>query len=355
MHAEAGRRRLPQLVLRSRWLWALALFACAYAIELATGYALGLPSYLLLIVAGALMGSAILAWIARIPTRRAELVTLAGVAVGILVSGMILVPRYSEIMDAIGAALPEPVVAALGLAAIAAPPMAAWIWFRLLAEITAAIPRSAERAAAARTRATWEAVPGESGSLVRFTAVRMRMRTLVLVIIGTVIVGGAAGAGFAIWLSERFGLVFGPRLLVLFLGLLVGLPCFVLISLWLRRATSVCSMRFDERSLRLTVDGVETRIGYSELDTLRWREGSDYARVVLLPLRGDEISLLVGIARALPGQTSELPPLSERIRRLLAASGLVAVERKQLTVFERERGGGAGADVGAGRACREAG
>lgn len=169
----------------------------------------------------------------------------------------------------------------------------------------------------------------------RFNALPLSMRSLTLLIIGVVVVVGAAGAGVLIAI-DSVARTFGPRRSAVVVGLLIGLPAYAVLLVWVRRRTSACTITFAEHHVRVQVGTRVNRIPYADLRMLRWRTDSDYARAEL-ETATRHITLNVGLATPAPGKTAGLPGLRYEIVEWLTGAGLAEHRsRQRVQTFRRE-------------------
>lgn len=162
------------------------------------------------------------------------------------------------------------------------------------------------------------------------------MRVITLTIVGIVVVVGALGIAMLIVLNDLV-LRAGARLSIIALGLLIGFPAYLFFAALLQRRTVASEVTFGSDELRIVRGERVVIVPYSQLEFLRWQPRSDYARVEARGA-GADLSLLVGLAKAPPERTAELPPLSRRVYRLLEAAGMKAENsrRGEVITFLRE-------------------
>ena len=122
---------------------------------------------------------------------------------------------------------------------------------------------------------------------------------------------------------------FGPKMSIVIMGLVLGLPSYAALTAVLRRRTRDCRIAFGNDEVRVTVGGDTSVVRFAEIEQLRWRGDSDYARI---ELRGSDVdlSLFTGLAKPVTGRTAELPPLPRRV--------FTRLERYGLTVSRSRRG-----------------
>lgn len=170
---------------------------------------------------------------------------------------------------------------------------------------------------------------------VRFQALILSMRALTLLIIGLVLVLGSAGTALLI-ATDPLAVNIGPKRSAIVVGLLLGLPAYAIFMVVLRRRARACSVTFDERGIRLQVGTRRDSIPYADLDELRWRTDSDYARIETLTA-GRRRTLLVGLAKPAPGRSAGLPPLRYEIQEWLSDAGLSDLaSNRHVRIFRHE-------------------
>lgn len=244
-----------------------------------------------------------------------------------------LVPVLWVTVEVLPEVIPRgPAAAAFGLLAMGVAPAAGWVWITLLSRITGWMRRRDSRAAPAPPEWTSD---GE-GAVVRFAAVPLRLRTLSLVIAGVTTAAGLV-AVVAIIAANDLAERVGPRLLIIAFGIILGLPVYVALLSVLRRQTVECAVRFVRDRLRLEVGATTHEWRLRDIDLLGWRTDSDYARVVVRS-GGEDVSVIVGIARQRSGVAAGLPELSGRMTAVLAGAGLTERTRKGTTTTLRRPG-----------------
>lgn len=154
----------------------------------------------------------------------------------------------------------------------------------------------------------------------------MRMRALTLAITGTVLPAGLVAFVLMI-VFDDLAMSLGPRIVIVALGLIVGLPVYVVFTAVARRRSVPTVIAFGNDELRLAVGSVDHRIAYRDLDHLLWRPRSDYARIEVRA-DGVDLSLLLGLVKPLRGVERGLPDLPKRVFRRLELAGL-SVERSR--------------------------
>lgn len=183
---------------------------------------------------------------------------------------------------------------------------------------TAAVPHEGRGAAPA-----WRPTP--AGDVLRFAAVPARLRTLALAVVAVVLVGGAVLTAAAVLLAGRDSAA--GRLVVVAGALLLCLPLVAAATLPFRWRTVPCTVTAGEDALMLTIGDRTLRVAWEEVDDLVWRTGTEYARLVLRA-GATRVSLLVGVARPLPGHAAVLSPVGPGAVRALGAAGTAASSRR---------------------------
>ncbi|MCS3443722.1 hypothetical protein [Microbacterium phyllosphaerae] len=309
----------------------LVLLAAAIAWTLA-GDDLSFFPFLLMLLGGfGLAFSFVNATMEMRPARKGVVLQL-GVA-AVLTALMIFVVEFGG-ADLL-AHLPEPARAVILVLQIAAGPAVGWIWLGLLSRISDLFRRRDRSTRPAPTPPDWQREEHGDGSRVEFRALDLRMRALTLVIIGVVLVLGLAGTALLIALDDAV-MSMGPRVAIIVMGAVVGLPAYLLLRATLRRRTLSCAVAFGNDELRIRTDSSTHRIPFTELETLVWRMRSDYSRV---EVRGadTDLSLIVGLAKPSEGRTAELPALPRRVVRRLELAGvtLEPSRRAEMVRFRR--------------------
>ena len=300
--------------LRSPLCWAILAFAVAVPWALVgDGTAFGpVVSGLL---AGFFLAYAVLGASRRLLPPRADLVLHPALAAALGLVGVFVVPELPRIMDWLRGWAPQPVVAVAPVFGMALVSFAGVVWLLLLARAVAAIPSRDRRELPAPG---WEALA--RGAEARFTAVPMTRRAYgwVLVAVGAVLVI-ALGAVFVF--AEPVLWWWAPKLVLLVLGIGIVLPIVLVARAALRARGREYRVAFVGERIELRAPDERIVLPLRALDELVWCASGDGAR---LELRAGErrISLLVGIARPLPGLLAGLPPLSRRVRAALAEAGL---------------------------------
>ena len=325
-----GNMTLPwwRRIVSNSLTWGFVLLVTATALTLGTRD-LDILQFILMLVGGWCFGFAFVNATVRMQRNGAVL----HIAVGaVLAALMVFVTEYGgQLMEP----LPEPVRGVFVVLQIAAVPATGWIWLGLLSRVTDALTRRERKNAPVRVSPEWERDERGDGSFVRFPAIEMRLRHLTIAIVGIVVVVGALAVALLIALGDIV-LNLGPRMLIVFLGLVLGLPSYLALTVVLRRRTEQCTVAFGNDEVRVGVGSAASVIRFSDLEYLRWRCRSDYARVEIRGA-GVDLSLFTGIAKAPAGRTVELPPLPRRVFRRLVLVGLVVEKSRRAEVITFRR------------------
>lgn len=311
--------------------WGFVLLAAATALTLGTGD-LDILQLLLMLVGGWCFGFAFVNTTMRMPRNGVVLHIAVAVVLGAL---MAFITEYGGWPIEM---LPEAVRGVLVVLWMAAIPATGWIWLGLLGRVTDALTRRERKNAPIRFAPEWERDERGDGSFVRFPAVELRLRHLTIAIVGIVVVVGLLELAILIAFDDIV-LNLGPRMLIIVIGLVLGLPAYLVLTAVLRRRTEQCAIAFGDDEVRIDVGGAASVIRFSDLEHLRWRGRSDYARVEIRAA-GIDLSLFTGIAKAPAGRTSELPPLPRRVFRRFELAGLVVEKsrRGEVITFRRPVG-----------------
>ncbi|WP_223693429.1 hypothetical protein [Leifsonia poae] len=313
-------------LLLNPWVWAALLLAAA-TVLVSDDPRVGFLAYLLMLAGGWLCGFGFVNLTGRIRKRRVGmLVHLTGA----VLAGLLLWLMVTAGADIIGE-LPQAAKAAYVVAQLAAAPAAGWVWLALIGRVTTMLGRrSAPKVAPAPP--AWEL--STERSTLRFSAVPLRMRTLGLMIALMVVIVGGIGALLMIAtgdLAERLG----ARVVIIALGIVLGLPTYMLLVSAMHRRTVDCVVSFDSDRLRVEAGPVRVDVALSEIDLLLWRSDSDYARIELRS-GTTELCLIAGLARAPKGVAPQLPPLPRHIRGSLESEKLTERRsRRGVTTYQK--------------------
>ena len=302
---------LARRLLLSQWVWAVVALGAAVATGRSSP-AVDLVPFLLSLLGGWLAAIGFVGVTFRMRRPRAGVAThvLGAVAAALLLWA--LVSQAPEVARELSGS-PR---SALLVAQFAVLPAAAWVWIALLGRVVAAIgPRAP---AVPPTPPAW----GHEGgaSVLRFSAVRLRMRALGLAVAAAIVVVGSAVVLLLVStgdLAERLG----PRILIVVVGGLLVLPLFMALKALVRRRTVTCTVSFEARRVTVDAGGTRLDVPLARIDRLCWRTDGQSSRLELRAGR-DRISLIAGLARAPRGTAPTLPPLPRRVRAGLTAAGL---------------------------------
>lgn len=328
--ARSVRATVTRKLVRNPLVWGGVLLLGAVGFTLA-GDDLSFFPYLLMLVGGWCFGFAFVnATLGMVPARNGAMLH-AGVA---LVLGALVI-TVVEFGGELREPLPEAVRRVALVLQLAAVPAVGWIWLGLLSRVLALIPPRDAKKRPRLVTPRWERDERGGGSLVRFAAIPLRMRSLTQAIVVIVVVGGLLGGGLLIALDDIV-MRMGPRIAVVLLGLVLGLPVYLLLMAMLRRRTVQCSVVFTDNEVRVDVDDTTHRIPFPAVEFLRWRCRSDYARIEVRGA-GADLSLFTGLATPPRGLSAELPALPERVHRRLEQTGLVVenARRGEVITFRR--------------------
>lgn len=180
------------------------------------------------------------------------------------------------------------------------------------------MPHEHSPAAPAASSPAWRELPG-GGAELTLSAVPLRMRSLVLLILAIILSLGPLAAGILIWLdgagypSRRSGVIIVAGIL--------GIVASLVFLFVVRSRRRTWEIRLDRSGLRVHDPLGESisELPLSELRHLRVREDSDYAR---LEWRGSGKlrCLLSGFGSSTPGRV--VPPIPHPTAELLERAGL---------------------------------
>lgn len=272
----------------------------------------GFFGFVLSLVAGWLIGQAVLGVLDRVSPAWKQALVLT-VIVGAGWGTMYLFMSRDALLG--GTAAMGGAFLALWMAGLVA---IGWMTLGLPSYLIGLIPRS-KRAELTQVGSLpeWRAAP-ETGTILEFDAVPMRFGTLVLLILVTIMLGGA----IVVALMIAVPLPFPPKLRIVMFGILAAFPLYFALSSLLRARTEHCSVQLLDQGVRLVVGGRPGEWRYAELESLIWRRSTDYARIEL-GAPGARLSLLVGQAKPSEGVRPELPRLPQRARDGLERAGLL--------------------------------
>jgi len=272
--------------------------------------------FLLMLVGGWCFGFAFVnATLGMVPARNGAILHL-GVAVVLGALVAFVVEFGGDLLDPFPDAV-RGVAVVLQLAAI---PATGWIWLGLISRITDLFARRDAKKKPLPVTPEWERDASGDGSIVRFPAIELRMRALTQAIVGIVVFFGLFSIVLLIALDDIV-MRMGSRIAIVLMGIVVGLPVYLMFTAILRRRTAQCSVAFGNDELRVRVGDELHTIPFRELEHLRWRCRSDYARIEVRGA-GVDLSLFAGLAKPPRGFSAELPVLPRRVYRRLELVGL---------------------------------
>ena len=316
------RGTVTRKLVRNPVIWGAVLLSAALGFTLA-GDDLSFFPFLLMLVGGWCFGFAFVnATLGMVPARNGAVLHV-GVAV-VLGAAMVVVTEFGgELLEP----LPEAVRAVVVVLQLGAIPATGWIWLGVIGRVTDLFARRDAKKRPPRVPPTWEREESGDGSVVRFPGIPLRMRVLTRAIIMIVLVVGLFGVALLIALDDIV-MRMGPRIAIVLLGIVIGLPAYLLLTAILRRRTEACAVAFGNDELRVQVGAASYAIPFRDLEYLRWRTRSEYARVEVRGGKGIDLSVVAGLAAPPQGFSAELPPLPRRVYRRFELAGL-SVERSR--------------------------
>ncbi len=315
-------------LLRRPLLWAVLCGALALPWYL-DGNGLELLPFLLTLAFGWLCALAFVNFTLRMTkTKRGALLHVAG---AVVVGYALWWGVFGEGKDWADAS--ETVRALIFLVTMALIPAAAWIWLGLLGRVSSVRWVQPTKATSDRIPPEWER--NRVGSLIRFSAVPMRIRTLGIVIAVVIIVVGSISVAVLL-ATDLLRHISSWRVIAVLFGTVIALPTYAIVTALLKTKSVACSVQFEQRHVRVQRGTDQVVIAFHDLDRLVWRCNSDYAR---LEARGggQQVCLITGIARTPSTILPRLPPLPREIVAGLSAAGLEEQKSRKvdLTVFTR--------------------
>ncbi|MGD8196075.1 hypothetical protein ACEXQB_016415 [Herbiconiux sp. P18] len=302
---------LARRLLLSPWVWAVVALGAA-VVTGRSGPAVDLVPFLFSLLGGWFAAIGFVGVTLRMRRPQAGVATHA---VGAVVAALLLWVLVSQ-APAVARELAGFPRSALLVAQFAVLPAAAWVWIALLGRAVSAIrPRAS---AAPLAPPAWEHEGG--ASVLRFPAVRLRMRVLRLLVAMAIVVVGTAVVLLLVStgdLAERLG----PRILIAVIGVLLVLPVHLALRALLRRRTVTCTVSFGARRVVVDAGGTRLDVPLARIDRLHWRTDGQSSRLEL-HAGTDRISLIAGLARAPRATAPGLPALPRRVRAALADAGL---------------------------------
>lgn len=287
--------------------------------------------FLLMLVGGWCFGFAFVnATMDMVPARNGAILHV-GVAVVLGALVAFVIEFGGDLLDP----FPEAVRGVAVVLQLAAVPATGWIWLGLLSRVADLFARRDAKKRPPPVTPEWEREESGDGSIVRFPAIELRMRTLTQAIVAIVVVVGLFGVALLIAL-DAIVMRMGPRIAILLMGIVLGLPVYLLFTAILRRRTAQCTVAFGNDELRVRVGAELHTIPFRELELLRWRTRSDYARIEVRGA-GVDLSLVAGIAKPPRGFSAELPALPRRVYRRFELAGLTLEKsrRDEVITFRR--------------------
>ncbi|MCI1019520.1 hypothetical protein HWD99_12865 [Microbacterium sp. C5A9] len=332
LHETRARSSISRLLIVTPLLVGVILLAAAVGWTLVSGD-LGFFGFLLMLIGGWAVAFAFVNATLEMRPPALGAIVHVGVAAALTALMYWAIEHGGEPL----AALPEAARATVVVLQIAAAPALGWIWLGLISRITDLFSRHDSSRRPAPVAPTWERDASGDGSVVEFAAVAVRMREITAWIVAMVLVGGLGGVAVLIALDDVF-VQAGPKIAVIVVGLVIALPAYLLFLAVVRRRTVACRVAFGNDELRIRVASAVHVIPFRQIERLVWRTASDYARVEVRGAQAD-LSLVVGLAKARAGRTSELPALPRRVFRRFELAGLDVERgrRDDIVTFCRRR------------------
>lgn len=315
------RREIGRRFVRAPLAWGVLLLIAA-AVWTIAGHDLSFFPFLLMLLGGWSIAFSFVNATMKMRPVRAGVAVHLGVAVVLTAVMIVVIEAGGELL----AGLTEPLRAVVVVLQIAAGPAVGWIWLGLLSRVTDLIGRRDAERRPPPVAPEWERDESGDGSCVQFSALDLRMRALTVAIVGVVLVVGVAGTALLIAFDDAV-MRMGARLAIIVMGVVLGLPVYLLLRSALRRRALSCSVAFGNDDLRIRAGEATHSIPFRQLQHLVWRTRSDYARIEVRGA-GVDLSLITGLAKPQSGRTAELPALPRRVLRRLELEGL-AVERSR--------------------------
>lgn len=324
------RTTVTRKLVRNPLLWAAVLLLAALGFTLA-GDDLSFFPFLLMLIGGWCFGFAFVnATFDMAPARNGAILhTVVAVVLGALVASVI--EFGGDLLDP----FPDAVRAIAVVLQMAAIPAVGWIWLGLLSRVTDLLGRRDAKKRPPPVTPDWQRDESGDGSFVTVPAIELRMRTLTRAIVAIIVVVGLFGVALLIALDDVV-MRMGPRIAIILMGIVVGLPVYLLLMAILRRRTVQCSVAFGNDELRVRVGTALHTIPFRDLEYLRWRTRSEYARIEVRGA-GADLSLVAGLAKPPRGLAAELPALPKRVFRRLELAGLTLEKsrRDEVITFRR--------------------
>lgn len=309
------RTKVARTLVHNPLVWGAVLLLVAIWFTLA-GDDLSFFPFLLMLVGGWCFGFAFVnATLGMVPARNGAILHV-GVAVVLGALVAFVIEFGGDLLDP----FPEWVTGIAVVLQLAAIPAAGWIWLGIIGRITDLFARRDAKKRPPLVSSDWEREASGDGSIVRFPAIELRLHTLTQAIVAIVVVVGLFGVAILIALDDIV-MRMGPRIAIVLMGIVVGLPVYLVFTAILRRRTQACTVAFGNDELRVRVGDEVHTIHFRELEFLRWRCRSDYARIEVRGA-GVDLSLFAGLAKPPRGVSAELPALPRRVYRRLELAGL---------------------------------
>lgn len=318
-------------LVRNPAIWGALLLLAALGFTLA-GDDLSFFPFLLMLVGGWCFGfSFVNTTLGMVPARNG-----AALHVGVAVVLGALMVFMTEFGGALLDPLPESVRAVVLVLQLAAIPATGWIWFGVISRVTDLIRRRDAKKRPPLVCPDWERDESGDGSIVRFPGIELRMRRLTQMIVAIVLVVGLFGVALLIALDDIVMRI-GPRIAIILMGVVVGLPAYLLFAALLRRRTQECAVAFGNDELRVRMGSAVYTVPFRELEYLRWRSRSEYARLEVRSGADVDLSIVTGLAKPPTGFSAELPALPRRVFRRLELAGLSVEKsrRDEVITFRR--------------------
>lgn len=187
----------------------------------------------------------------------------------------------------------------------------------------------------------WEPIgQGNNGYRLTIRATRVSMRQLVVIIVGCIVVGGAAATGALIAFSVETEIMLGRSSVILVTG---GLAIIIVLALlwvfaWRRKRYVI---EWDDEGIRIIGAGAERALPWASIARVLIRLDTDYARVEVRGADVGSVTLLAGFGSQDVKRTNAMDPIPVGVADLLRRQRLVEQPSKRnalgLHVFLREQ------------------
>ncbi|UPL18996.1 hypothetical protein [Microbacterium aurugineum] len=163
----------------------------------------------------------------------------------------------------------------------------------------------------------WEQIgQGRAGYRLTIRATRVSLRQLVAIIVGCVLVGGAAATAALIAISVETDSMLGRSDVVLVAG---GLAVVIVLALlwifaWQRKRYVV---EWDDRGIRIIGAGAERALPWASIARVLIRLDTDYARVEVRSRDGGSVTLLAGFGSQDVKKANAIDPIPGEVVGLL--------------------------------------